>query len=60
MTQIRNIESEESTGDEMDGYTDDQLINEITNTIISLPPILRQRLEGNIRELDNVIKIGEK
>jgi len=24
-----------------------------------LPPILRQRLESNIKELTNVIKIGE-
>ena len=59
MTQIRTIESQETTGDELDGYTDDQLLNEITNTIISLPPILRQRLESNIKELNNVIKIGE-
>ncbi len=59
ITQIKNIEADETTGDELDGFTDDQLISEITNTIISLPPILRQRLESNIKELNNVIKIGE-
>jgi hypothetical protein len=60
MTQIRTIESEEITGDSLDGFTDEQLISEITNTIISLPPILRQRLESNIKDLNNVIKIGDK
>ena len=44
----------------MDSYTDEQLVSEITNAIISLPPILRQRLESNIRELGNVVGISKQ
>ncbi len=54
--QVRLMEAE-SAGEEMDSYTDDQLVSEITNAIISLPPILRQRLETNIRDLGNVVGI---
>ena len=57
--QIRQMEAE-TTGDEMDSYTDEQLVSEITNAIISLPPILRQRLESNIRELGNVVGISKQ
>ena len=59
ITQIRQIEAEEGSGDEMDGLTDEQLLHEITSAIISLPPILRQRLESSVRDLGNVVKIGE-
>ncbi len=54
--QLRQMEAE-TAGDEMDSYTDEQLVSEITNAIISLPPILRQRLESNIRDLGNVVGI---
>jgi len=59
VTQIRQIEAEEGGTDEMDNYTDEQLVGEITNAIISLPPILRQRLESNIRDLGNVVGISQ-
>jgi transposase len=55
--QIRQIEAEEGMGDEMDGLTDEQLLSEITGAIISLPPILRQRLEANIQDLSNVVAV---
>jgi hypothetical protein len=58
--QIRQIESEEGIGDELDGITDDQLINEITGAIVSLPPILRQKVEGIIFDMKNVIPIGRE
>lgn len=57
VAQIRQIEAEQQMGDDMDGLTDEQLINEITNAIITLPPVLRQRLERNVQELANVIPI---
>jgi hypothetical protein len=64
VTQIRQMEAEEGMSDEMDGLTDDQLVQEITAAIISLPPILRQRLEGDIMNMGNVMSIqkpqGEK
>jgi len=53
--QIRQIESEEGRGDELDGLTDEQLLTEITSAIVSLPPILRQRLEGTITNIGNII-----
>jgi len=46
--------------DEMDGMTDEQLLQEISNAIISLPPILRQRLENDIGNMGNVIQIKKK
>ena len=60
VTQIRQIEAEEGMGDEMDGLTDDQLVAEIEGAIISLPPILRQRLEDSIIGMKNIVAIGEK
>ena len=60
VAQIRQIESEEGMMDELDGLTDDQLVQEITAAIISLPPILRQRLESDIGNLGNVISINKK
>lgn len=58
--QIRQIEAEEGMADEMDGLSDEQLLAEITGAIISLPPILRQRLEAQINDLRNVVSMGEK
>ena len=60
VAQIRQIESEEGMMDELDGLTDDQLLQEITSAIVSLPPILRQRLESDIGNLGNVISITKK
>ena len=59
VTQIRQIEAEEGMSDEMDGLTDDQLLAEIEGAIVSLPPILRQRLEESIIGMRNIISIGE-
>ncbi len=58
--QIRQIEAEEGMGDELDGLTDEQLLAEITSAIVSLPPILRQRLEGSFSSMKNVIPIQGK
>jgi hypothetical protein len=58
ITQIRQIEAEEGGADELEGLTDEQLLQEITAAIISLPPILRQRLETSVKDLNNVIHIG--
>lgn len=55
--QIRQIEAEEGLGDELEGLTDEQLLSEITSAIVSLPPILRQRLEGTITTMQDVIKL---
>jgi len=60
VTQIRQIEAEEGMSDEMDGLTDEQLLAEIEGAIVSLPPILRQRLEESIIGMRNIIAIGDK
>lgn len=58
--QIKQIEAEEGMMDEMDGLSDEQLVQEITAAIISLPPILRQRLEGDILSMGNVVSIKKE
>ena len=60
VAQIRQVEAEEGMQDEMDGLSDEQLLQEISNAIISLPPILRQRLEADIGNMGNVIQITKK
>ena len=60
VSQIRQIEAEEGMADEMDGLSDEQLLSEIEGAIVSLPPILRQRLEESIIGMKNIISIGEK
>ena len=60
VAQIRQVEAEEGMQDEMDGLSDEQLLQEISNSIISLPPILRQRLEADIGNMGNVIQITKK
>jgi len=55
--QIRQIEAEEGLGDELEGLTDEQLLSEITSAIVSLHPILRQRLEGTITTMQDIIKL---
>ena len=57
--QIRQIEAEEGMGDELEGLTDEQLLSEITSAIVSLPPILRQRLEGTIHSMQDVLHIPQ-
>ncbi len=49
--QLKQIESEST--DEIDGATDEQILYEISSMILSLPPVLRQRLEGQISSLSN-------
>ena len=57
---LSDFAMKEGMMDELDGLTDDQLVQEITAAIISLPPILRQRLESDIGNLGNVISINKK
>lgn len=60
VTQIMQIENELNSGDDLDFATDEQLLQEITNAIITLPPVLRQQLEQSITSLNNVVSIKEK
>ena len=49
--QLKQLESE--SVDDIDGATDEQILYEISSMILSLPPVLRQRLEGQITSLSN-------
>ena len=49
--QIRQVEAEEGALDKIDALSDEQLLTEITNAIISLPPVLRQRVAEDVSEL---------
>jgi transposase len=55
--QLRQIEAEENMQDEYTGFTDQQLLTEITNAIITLPPVLRQELEQTIQQISNIVPI---
>ena len=57
LQQIRSLDAEHS--DEVD-MTDEQLMSEIQGAILSLPPVLRQRLEGAISSMDNVVSITRR
>ena len=55
--QMQTIKNEEGQIDKMDVLSDEQLLAEITNVIIGLPPLARQRImsELSILSNDNVI-----
>jgi len=50
-SELRALDAEEGAIDQYDSMTDDQVLSEIVNTIIALPPILRQRVESDLRSL---------
>jgi hypothetical protein len=58
--QLKQIESE--TIDDIDNATDEQILYEISSMILSLPPVLRQRLEGQLTNLGNpnVVSLATK
>jgi len=59
MQELRALDAEEGAIDAHDRMTDEQLMNEIVNTIIALPPILRQRVQADLHSLvgSNVVAL---
>jgi len=57
--EIRILDAEEGAVDKYDTMTDEQVLGEIVNAIIALPPILRQRVESDLRSLvgSNVVAL---
>ena len=57
--QIRKVEAEEGTFDNLDQLPNDQIIKNAVDSIVTLPPILRQPIIEQINELgiSNVISI---
>ena len=58
--QLKQIESEQV--EDLEGATDEAILYEISSMILSLPPVLRQRLEGQIVSFSNpnVLPINAK
>jgi len=59
MQELRLLDAEEGQTDAYDRMTDEQIMNEIVNTIIALPPILRQRVQADLHSLvgSNVVAL---
>ena len=59
MQEIRALDAEEGAVDAHERMTDEQLLAEIVNTIIALPPILRQRVQSDLHSLvgSNVVAL---
>ena len=57
--EIRILDAEEGAVDKYDTMTDEQVLGEIVNAIIALPPVLRQRVESDLRSLvgSNVVAL---
>ena len=51
MQELRALDAEEGAIDAHDRMTDEQLLSEIVNTIKSLPPLLRQRVQSDLHSL---------
>ena len=51
LSELRALDAEEGAIDQYDSMTDEQVLSEIVNTIIALPPVLRQRVESDLRSL---------
>ena len=60
ISQIQHAQAETGQIDKMDAYSDEQLLNEITNVIFALPPLARQRIQEELGLLtNNVIPISK-
>jgi len=59
MQELRVLDAEEGAVDAHERMTDEQLLAEIVNTIIALPPILRQRVQSDLHSLvgSNVVAL---
>ena len=59
MQEIRALDAEEGAIDAHERMSDEQLLAEIVNTIIALPPMLRQRVQSDLHSLvgSNVVAL---
>jgi len=59
LSELRALDAEEGAIDQYDMMNDEQILSEIVNTIVALPPILRQRVESDLRSLvgSNVVAL---
>ena len=59
MQEIRAVDAQEGQIDAYDRMTDEQIMSEIVNSIIALPPVLRQRVQADLHSLvgSNVVAL---
>ena len=59
---LRALDVEEGNLDAHDRMSDEQLLSEIVNSIIALPPMLRQRVQSDLHSLvgSNVVAMRTK
>ena len=59
MQSLKAYDAEEGAVDAHERMTDEQLMSEIVNTIIALPPVLRQRVQADLHSLvgSNVVAL---
>ncbi len=59
MQALKTYDAEEGAVDAHERMTDEQLMSEIVNTIIALPPVLRQRVQADLHSLvgSNVVAL---
>ena len=46
-------ELQKQDGDSLENASDEQILHDISSMILSLPPVLRQKLEGQITQYSN-------
>ena len=61
VTELKTIESEEGREDGLERMTDEQIIGQIEAAVLSMPPVLRQRLQSRLQmDTSNVVSFQSK
>ena len=58
--QVRQIDAESGANDGLDAMTDEQLLAEMEAAVLSMPPVMRQRLQDRLLNTAQVIPINAK
>ena len=56
--ELKNIEDNDETADGLERMTDEQIIGQIEHAVLSMPPVLRQRLQSRLNmDTSNVVRL---
>jgi hypothetical protein len=58
--QVRLIDAESGANDGLDAMSDEQLLAEMEAAVLSMPPVMRQRLQDRLLNTAQVIPINAK
>jgi AcrR family transcriptional regulator len=58
--QIRQIDADSGANDALLNMTDEQILSEMEAAVLSMPPVLRQRLQQRIQDTAKVIPLNAK